>query len=267
MCDEADAGDALGELILSKGLASNEYLLDLDSALGVLDDFELPAPWNLPSRMFQWPIETHPPRDGRPRNIGLLHPALAEHPYVKHVEAVLGLTIPREPAPNDCGYTKSEVAPWWHAVDLAAAGYWRELMETAEFTTRECMFRAAGLALHALRNEKGGDSNNRHAIWEARGLLAWLSSQEPMNRAASIRVMAAPSPFSDGDGMRCPVNSGGRETSHEAEAWAYIHGIEDGWMTYDRRGYLQWSELGQKRYVACDGGSFTERDGQEAFAF
>lgn len=265
MSNDGIAGDALGELILSKGLATNAFLLDLDNGLKVPDDFELPAPWNLPSRMFQFPIETHPPENGHPRNIGLLHPALAEHPYVKHVEAALGITIPREPAMNDCGYTKADTATWWHAVDLACSGHWRELIETAEFTAPDCMLRAVGLALGSLGRKS--DSNNRQALREARGLLAWLGSKEPECRSASIRVMDRPSPFHDGEGTRCPINSRCADRPYAAEAWAFIHGIEDGWMTYDRRGYLQWSELGQIRYFAGDGESFKEKSGQHAFAF
>lgn len=256
--------DELGELIVAKGLAPNLFQLDNDRSLSLPDDFAVPAPWNLPSRTFQFPIEVHPVQPGRPRGIGLRHPLLADHPFVQHVEAVLGRTLPREPVCNAFGYSSAELAQWWHAVDLVSAGHWRELMETAEFTRRECMFRAAGFAL---RSERKGDSGNRQTLREARGLLAWLGSQEPENRAASIRVMAAPSAFSDAGAMRCPINSGGREVSSEAEAWATIHGIEDGWMTYDRRGYLQWSELGQKRYAVDSGESFTEKDGQRAFAF
>lgn len=265
MSNGITAGDALGELILSKGLATNAYLLNLDRGLMVPDDFDLPAPWNLPSRMFQFPIETHAPREDYERTIGLLHPALAGHPYVKHVEAVLGITIPREPAMNDCGYTAADTAPWWHAVDLACSGHWRELIETAEFTGPDCMFRAIGLALGSLGGK--GCRNNRRALREARNLLAWLGSPEPENRASSIRVMDRPSPFSDGEGTRCPINRKGTEKCYADEAWAFIHGIEDGWMTYDRRGYLQWSELGQIRYFAGHGESFKEKSGQHAFAF
>lgn len=256
--------DELGELIVAKGFAPNLFLLDNDGSLSVPDDFALPAPWNLPSRLFQFPIEVHRSEPGYPRTIGLRHTLLADHPFVQHVEAVLGMTLTREPVCNAFGYSSAELAQWWHAVDLVSAGHWRELMDTAEFTARECMFRAAGFALHS---ETNGDSGNRQTLREARGLLAWLGSQEPENRAASIRVMADPSAFSDGDGMRRPINSRGREASSEAEAWAVIHGIEDGWMTYDRRGYLQWSDLGQNRYAVDSGESFTERHGQCAFAF
>lgn len=268
MCEENQvvAGDALGELIVSKGLVCNEFILDLNNALDVPDDFELPAPWNLPSRLFRFPIETHKPRGCRGRTIGLMHPGLGEHPYVKHVEAVLGLSIPRERASNDCGHSSSWTAPWWHAVDLVGAGHWRELRETAEFTTPKYMFQAAAFALRSLGEKNRADKRNRKTLREVRALLAWLDSEEPENRSASIRVLAKPSTFHDGEANRCPVNSGAKANS-EAEAWAFVHGIEDGWMTYDRGGYVQWSELGQMRYSAKDGGGFTENTGQSAFAF
>ena len=87
--------DALGELLVAKGFAPNLVVLDINHALDVPHGFELSAPWNLPSRLFRFPIEVCRPDGDQPRKIGLRHPLLANHPYVRHVEALLGFEIVR----------------------------------------------------------------------------------------------------------------------------------------------------------------------------
>lgn len=264
--EQEDTPDPLGEQIVAAGLARNAFLLGLDNALSVPDGFALPAPWILPSRMFAFPIETHAPENGQPRTIGLMHPMLAEHPFVKHVEAVLGLTIPREAAHNAYGYTQSDTAQWWHAVDLVSAGHWRELIETAHFTTPDAMLRAVEHGLRYSGDGKRRAHDGYLTVREARALLAWLRADEPANRAASVRELGTPDVCRDDKGNeRYPVNSGGADST--AEAWAYVHGIEDGWLIYDRAGFLQWSELGRARYAARDDGPVIDASGQSAFAF
>ena len=73
-------GDTLGELLVAKGFAPNLVVLDINRALDVPHGFTLPAPWNLPSRLFRFPIEACPPDGDQPRKIGLRHPLLADHP-------------------------------------------------------------------------------------------------------------------------------------------------------------------------------------------
>ncbi|WP_161626319.1 hypothetical protein [Sphingobium ummariense] len=70
--------DTLGETLVESGFAPNLYLLDINHALSVPRDFPLPAPWNLPSRMFEYPIEVCSPDGDQPRKIGLRHPLLAQ---------------------------------------------------------------------------------------------------------------------------------------------------------------------------------------------
>src|SRR3546814_4714228 len=76
--------DSLGDLLVARGFAPNLAVLNINSALDVPRGFDLPEPWSLPSRMFRFPIEVCSPESDRPRKIGLRHPLLADHPYVRH---------------------------------------------------------------------------------------------------------------------------------------------------------------------------------------
>ena len=109
--------DTMGAALIRHGFVANDYLLSINGGLSVPRHIDLPPPWNLPSRMFQFPIEVG--RDEDETHIGLLHPSLADHPFVSHLESVLGITLDPEGAPNSHGYSKRETAQWWHAVDLA----------------------------------------------------------------------------------------------------------------------------------------------------
>src|SRR3546814_18461236 len=91
---------SLGDKIIEAGLAPNGFILDLNSGLSVPRGFELPAPWNLPSRLFRFPIEVCKPRGDRPRTIGLRHPGLAEHPFVQSVAPALGVAPDTYGAPK-----------------------------------------------------------------------------------------------------------------------------------------------------------------------
>jgi hypothetical protein len=59
---------------------SQQLPLDLNGALSVPQNFPLPSPWNLPSRLFRGPLEVIRPAKGEPRKVGLMHPGLAAHP-------------------------------------------------------------------------------------------------------------------------------------------------------------------------------------------
>src|SRR3546814_18959480 len=52
--------------------------------LALHDALPISAPWNLPSRLFQFPIEVIRAEQDEPRKIGLRHPLLAAHPFVQH---------------------------------------------------------------------------------------------------------------------------------------------------------------------------------------
>lgn len=174
---------------------------------------------------------------------------------------MLGVEIPREPARNACGYTASETARWWHAVDLASAGLWNELRDTAVFTTPGDMFRSTAFAVRCCADKK----QPRETVRKARIFMATLECEEPLDRAETIRVaLATPMACRTDTGESWPVNDAFRHAVPELLAWAFIFGVEDGWIDF-RAGHARWSELGRARFTHA--GPIVEADGQGAFAF
>lgn len=260
--------DALGDKIIEAGLAPNGFILDLNSGLSVPRGFELPAPWNLPSRLFRFPIEVCKPRGDRPRTIGLRHPGLAAHPFVQSVETALGEALDPYGAPNEYGYSTCEQGLWHHAVDLITAGEWRALLETSDFTTPGNIFNAVGFGLRYSGNNETGKRDGYLTIAEAREIMDELGAFEPSDRAATIRELSKPvscNPEGKKGGEHWPIN--GKTSSPEDDAWSFIFGIEDGWFEYDRSGHLNWSQKGRDRYAAGDAATYVETSGQAAFAF
>lgn len=260
--------DELGEQIIAEGFAPNAFLLDLNGSLSVPHGFELPAPWNLPSRLFRSPIEVQRVRGEQPRAIGLRHPALAAHPFVQHVEAALGFSLDRDGAPNEHGYSTCRDFRWYHAVDLVTAGHWRALLETAEFTSTRDIFNAVSFGLRY--SDHASEQRHGHLTTiDARKIMDELGACEPAGRAAIIRELQSPAPVNpEGKkgGEHWPIN--GKASSAEDSAWAFIFGIEDGWFEYDRSGFLVWSVKGRDRHEAGDAPTYVEaKSGQAAFAF
>lgn len=251
--------DELGERLIAEGFEHNEFLLDLNRALSVPHDWVLPAPWNLPSRLFRFPIEVGEFRDGG-RQIGLMHPALVDHPYVQHVSQVLGMAIPAGGAPNDHGYSKQAVGLWWHAVDLVPSGHWREALETRRFTTPDDILRAVTFGLSC------GGSGRSLKTSEARLIFKELGVACPRDPREILCNFYRPSPVKGDDKVeRWPVNTGRADAGDTA--WAMVIGIETGWFTMDRAGHLAWTQLGRDRHQAGASTTFIERSGQGAFAF
>ena len=257
--------DNLGRTLVKNGLAPNLLLLDMNTSLSVPHGFDLPAPWNLPSRMFRFPIEVATPEKNQPRRIGLRHPLLADHPYVRHVETLLGYEIDREGAPNRYGVSSGLTVRWWHAVDLVTAGKWREVLQTQAFTEPAYIMQAVSFGCRYTHHEDRRASGYL-SIAEAREIMRAVGAIEPKERGTTVRSFTAPGPCLQGKGSEhWPINA--VRLCAEDEAWGFILGIEDGWFRYDRSGFLQWSALGRERYAAGDSATYTEASGQAAFAF
>lgn len=257
--------DPLGELLVAKGFAPSLVVLDINHSLGVPHDFVMDAPWNLPSRMFRFPIESCAPDDDQPRKIGLRHPLLADHPYVRHVEALLGCQIDRHGAPNRHGYSTAPTARWWHAVDLISEGKWRELLDTRAFTEPECIMHAVAYGCRYSHHEDKKAAGHITTA-DARAIMREMGATEPYDRKTLMSWFSQPMICRPDNGSAYwPINGGPR--CAEDLAWGFIIGIEDGWFRHDRSGHLQWSQLGRDRYAAGDSASFTESSGQAAFAF
>jgi hypothetical protein len=255
--------DSLATQIVERGLAASTFLLDLNRSLAVPRDFPLPYPWDLPSRLFQFPIEVSAAEGDDTRYIGLMHPLLAANPFVQHVEASLGLTLDTHGAPNACGVSKARTGLWWHAVDLVSAGQWRALLDAREFTTSEDIACAVAYGLTYSRHD--GKPSGYLTTLEARAIVVAIDAHEPASRCGMLAFSTPCACKRDKGAIHWPVNHPALLANDVA--WALIHGIEDGWFAHDRSGFLHWTEQGRERYAAGEADIFTTATGQGAFAF
>ena len=246
--------DALGDDLIRKGLAPNSFILDLNRGLTVPAGMELPYPWNLPSRLFQFPIEVTDLKDGAERRIGVLHPLLKDHPFVKHVEAVMSIEIDPAGAPNEYGYSDASKGQWWHAVDLVSCGHWRELLDTARFTAPQHIAGAVSYGLDYSPHD-GKKRNGYISTREAREIMKAINSPEFEDRDAIITAQfCLPSPHKQEKGsITWPINT--RAGDQEAKAWGRILGIEAGYFAHNRAGFLNWTERGRHRFPAAERGT------------
>ena len=238
--------DPVADNLIQHGLVPNTFILDLNHGLTTPHDMDRPYPWNLPSRLFQFPIEvTHQDPDGS-RKIGLLHPLLAEHPFVKRLEA-LGIEVDPDGAPNEHGHSKGGMGRWWHAVDLISSGHWRDLLKTAQFTTPDDIAGAVSYGLQYSPYE-GKKRNGHISTAEAREIMAAIGAPEPTDRDGIIREhFMPPSPHKSEKGtMRCPINH--YASDPRLTAWGFILSIEAGLFGHDRAGFLGWTTLGMERF-------------------
>lgn len=234
---ESPPRDELGEALIAHKLVPNDFILDLNHGLTVPYDMEMPAPWNLPSRMFRFPIEVTEP----PRRISLAHPLLVDHPFVRHVQETLGIVIDPQAAPQ--GFKAN--ATWWHAVDLI--GRWKDLLETERFTTPDCIAGAVDYGL-SYSSHEGKKRDGHINTVDARKIMAHLGSQEPADKPGLMHQFMRPSQCES----RWPINTASSATSFD-KAWALIVGIETGWFKHDRSGHLQWTQAGRDKFTAVVG--------------
>ena len=241
--------DLLGERLIAHKYVANDFHLNLNSTLSPGYDEVLPYPWNLPSRLMGFPVETQIGEDGE-RHIGLMHPLLREHPLVKKLEAD-GFTVEDEGAPNEYGYTHFRNG-WWHACDLMTYAHYRDLLDTRQFTTTGDIAHAIAFRCrHVKRDPKHKDGIS---TVEAREILAALGCTEPVD--GSVGVLATyglPQNCPQGDGKKArdhwPVNHARRletEADYVADAWARVHGLEGGWFAPDRAGFVAWTVKGRE---------------------
>jgi hypothetical protein len=178
--------------------------------------------------------------------MGLLHPLLADHPFVKHVETTLDIQLDRNGAGDEYGHSQARLGMWWHAVDLITTGHWRDLLGTSQFTTGECIAGAVAYGLtYSPHEAKGRDGHISTA--EAREIMATLDVQ-PAGSDSFLRESFLP-PWlvkSEKGVESWPVNEIARD--QYSNAWGHIFGIEAGWFAYDLAGFLGWTKVGRDRF-------------------
>lgn len=239
--------DELGEQLIAQGLTPNAYLLDLNRTISPPHEMELGAPWNLPSRMFRFPIETNAAsvdRDGivHPRTIGLMHPLLVDHPFVIETEKRLGIKLDPNGAPNPYGFTNTRNAQWWHSVDLISAGMWRELLETRQFTTNDDIVGAVayGLDYGPHEGRKGGRAHL--TVAEAQQILKAIGAVMPKDGSVIDALRGVQLSEFKGESGKLQRAISWRHESPLSRTWARLAGIERGWFKTDRSGFIKWTD-------------------------
>jgi hypothetical protein len=233
--------DQLAERLVADGFFHNQYQLESDGAFNtgsmqVTYDF----PWNLPSRLFQFPMQTLRGPDNV-RRIALRHPLLAEHPLVREIVAKGYELSPADECVNDCGTPMNLIdnGEWWHAVDLISSHY-NGLLKTRQFTTDLDIFAAV-----AFRCEyPAGKGSLTTLVKEMREVLDVLGSNEPGDCESPVRDLFA-SPKAAADTIQAHFTI--KCERSESLAWAYIHSIENGWFTCKKR-FLTWSRKGTEMF-------------------
>jgi len=255
MTDTARPTDELGARLIAAGLVPNEFILDLNSHLATPNRSELPWPWCAPSRAFMFPIAyDRPDADGR-RSLRLLHPLMAAHPHVKHVEAVLGADCwtepPRQSDIDQCAF--------WHGIDMLDAGKPRELLRSVEFTSAEYIAYGVEFVL---------GSRDGISIKDARTVLRLGGCAEPQDVGALLNVFSEPLVCADEKGVeRWPVNTKVHGVDRITSAWATLIGLERGWFNYHGR-HIGWTEAGRVRFEAGpDAVAVETSTAQMGFAF
>lgn len=249
---DSPASALLAQRIIAAGFAANECMLNINCAIQMSNDFQPGQPWDMPSRLFRFPIATDSCDGGKGVKVSLLHPLLAEHPFVRHVEETLGIAI--EPDDSTVG---AEMGLWWHAIDMVEHGCIDALNETRRFTSSRCVYRAVALHLN-YKPRKGATGGTKYA----RDVLDLFASQPPGDRVGCIRRLMEPSPCAG----RVPVNTGPTIASEDAP-WALIFAIEDGWVKHDASGFARWTEKGREMYQAGTDENVADPDGQGCLVF
>lgn len=229
--------DPLGKKLVELGYLRDEddYYGDLGDGWGSNKDFALP--WRLPSRLFQFPMH-YRRREGGPGNVYISHPLLVDHPLVKRVCEAAGT----EPVYDEEGDFSFETTngQWHHAIDLMTAGHWRSLLNTRQFTTGKAILSALALKLTYSDNKVPEMS-----VSDGRRLLAEMGVLEPPLRTGWAAFSQPHENNYEGQ-KSVPINANLDDKG--AEAWAIIHGIEDGVFKFNRGVFLNWTPAGMLRW-------------------
>ncbi len=238
--------DVIAERLIADGYFSNEYQMASDGSFNASRwQAGYPHPFNLPSRMFTFPMKTLRGADGV-RRIAMLHPRLCDHPLVKEVQAK-GYEFS---SPDECvnlsGTALSffEHGTWWHAVDLIFS-HPRELLATREFATTEDILAAVVYRCHYPHH-----APLETVVSQMREVMVGLGSKEPEDHDGTIRARFAAPRSND---LRVHLKGAIKSEHSEAMAWAYIRGIENGWFA-SKGGFLQFSRKGLDQFRSKEDG-------------
>lgn len=226
--------DPLVDRLVGRGLVANSFLLSLNQAMGI------PA-MDLPSRLFQWPVEfvDRKRRDDGQSVLLLNHPDLAGMPFLEEIEARAGVRPHWEPT-DEYGRDRGERHRYFHALDLLTDEHWLDLLRTRNFTDRSGI--VAGLKYHA---DYGGLS-----IASMRSVLVEIGETEPDDKSTA---------YLSSDCVRVTNAQQGQfvgfahDRGNTASVWAAVHGLEAKKFKRDKSGYLRFASafLEEKLSVAA----------------
>jgi hypothetical protein len=237
--------DPIAEFLCDAGFAANQYLLEANRTLG--DWGQAP---DTPSRLFKFPVEFMAGdrrRDGRSAVL-LNHPLIGDHPLVLRLAHCLGRPVPWEPT-DEFGRDRGATWRYFHAIDLLGAGLPDLLLETRQFTDPTAVSSGVSYALRyraKLTTARARDvmlafGHTEPADRSAAALDAGVISPDPMWCNESGKVTKTPR-FGMNEGIVAT-----RKLGKEAVTWAILHGLEDGWFTHTRSGYLTMTPKGIDR--------------------
>lgn len=213
--------DPLVERLVGGKLTPNEYLLTMNRAL-----YSPPA-MDLPSRLFQWPVE-FVDRSRRPDGKSALllnHPAFAGMPFVDEVEARCG-TRPVWEALDEFGRDRAERYRYFHAMDLLTDEHWQDFLATRYFTDH----RSTIVGMHYRAIYGGLSTGNMRAA-----MLA-LGEVEPEGQSVEYLASDAVQITTALQGIFV-----GLSERTAAAIWACVHGLETKKFKRDKSGYLRFT--------------------------
>jgi hypothetical protein len=221
---------SLSERLIETGLVASSFVLDLNKCLRVNPRFNLDGMWSSKSRAFQFPIRY------REDSLAVPHALLKEHPFVTHVEQVLGVEVEVDEASNPyVGYH--------HAVDLISTGAVEAFEATRALCCDDDICSAVQWSLRA--SEK--DGGQYLPLKDAKKILRSLGSPEP-SHCALLRKFSTPVELVDSDQTSSwPINTGRGQCLYEI-AWTFVHAIEAGYFKGYGKGSLEWSPAGVDYY-------------------
>ena len=124
----------------------------------------------------------------------------------------------------------------------------KELLATERFTTPDAIAGAVSFGL-TYAGEKGKPRLTTH---DARKIMAHLQIPEPGDKRSLLTHFLRPASLKDEKrAERWPINTGAGAASDVA--WAHIAGIENGWFSPDRIGFLNWTPKGRDKFSAVVG--------------
>jgi hypothetical protein len=235
--------DPIAEDLIERGLMSS-YQDTINLVSPPYFDGKMKAgPWPVQwpnSRLFQFGLNyVRKPGGGY---VYVNHPKLADDPGVQAWLKDAGLEL-QEKEDGDRGASISNT--WAHAVDLANDKDWQDLAASQEFTTPEAIARAVSIRLMS-----SGKHSPNLSTENARKLLDAADIPDPglPQAVQDLFEHADIKPRTGDKGQSIPgsyffnFHIGNKRDDLavlQREAFAFVHGHEQGFLKYDRQGHVQ----------------------------